>query len=519
MILTAAFAAIDSRVAMRFIDQAVLNYFISPVPLAADHVFFPPNYYSYLNPYWFQHRVIVALVNLTGLSVPGIAWILQVAGFLLALLAALKVVGALTQSVLAKLCFGLLFFANINELNIGAVEYYYWQWVPENLAAAPALMALATFLRGRSTSAIMWSALAVWLHLPTGIYIALTLGVAMLAEYGPLQFLRANWRPLLAGTLLVLPLAVLVLMLARQVDAATVPAWVAELRKQVAYGHISLYYRVLRWRSLYSESAVLAIGLVNVFAYFSWRCAASGKAEPRRRLFLFVAGTTCVLAVWVVLVDGFDVAALYPLAFLRIMVFPALLLMALLVAELPRRWPSLRSKSGVLAGLWLITLVLVPPTAYVKFVVYLPLVRSSPQELAWQDIASRANELPQESIVLVPYDRIDFYRYANRVSPFNEYYEGFLLSNTAIFAEIDKRMDDFVAPDFLRTTSAEISKDPRRVDLLSDTPLLAWQELDNAKLERLRALYGITHVIAEAGRKLPGTVLTQNRYYELVRLD
>jgi hypothetical protein len=119
----------------------------------------------------------------------------------------------------------------------------------------------------------------------------------------------------------------------------------------------------------------------------------------------------------------------------------------------------------------------------------------------------------------VPYDRIDFYRYANRVSPFNEYYEGFLLSNTAIFAEIDKRMDDFVAPDFLRTTSAEISKDPRRVDLLSDTPLLAWQELDNAKLERLRALYGITHVIAEAGRKLPGTVLTQNRYYELVRLD
>jgi hypothetical protein len=519
LVLTGAFAVIDSHVLMRFIDQAVINYFINPAPLSADRVFFPPDYYSYLNPYWFQHRVVVALAKATTLSASEIVWVLQLVGLLLALLAALEVVSVFTGSLLAKLCFGILFVANINELNIGAVEFYYWEWVPENLAAAPAVMALASFLRGRPRNAMMWSALAMWIHLPTGIYIALTLGIAMVLEWGPRRFFVLNWGPLITAAVVVMPLAVVVVMLAHDTDSAVVPTWVGELQKQVAYGHISLYYRVLRWRSPYSESAVAAIGLVNLFAFFSWRCGADNAAKPRRRLFLLVAGTTGLLAVWVVLVDWLHVTALYPLAFLRVMVYPALLLMVLLVADIPRKWPPQSSKQGVLAALWLVTLLLVPPTAYVKFLIYRPLVRSTPQELAWRDIATRANELPLASVVLVPYDRIDFYRYANRLSPFNVYYEGFLLTNTAIFADINQRMNDFVAPDFLRTTSAEISKDPRRIDLLTDRPVRAWEALDDAKLERLKAIYGITHVIAEAGRTLPGTVLAQNRYYELVRLD
>jgi hypothetical protein len=144
------------------------------------------------------------------------------------------------------------------------------------------------------------------------------------------------------------------------------------------------------------------------------------------------------------------------------------------------------------------------------------LFRKSGEDRYWKNVCIEANKMPEDSVFLVPYLKIDFYRYANRISGFNRYYAGFLLSNRRMFGEMREKYDDFIYEGFLKEYVYRVRGDPREVQRFWWSTIgKRWVDLSEEKLMRLKEKYKITHAIREKGLALDMPVVYENEKYNI----
>jgi hypothetical protein len=508
------FLILDAQPA-RWADAATVNYFLDPAQLGRDTLWFSGDYFRN-NPYFFPDRFAAWCAAIFGPERSFTALnLLSAFAFPAAFLYLYRAFGGgcVRGAVVVALA-----FLNVHLIDLGSTELISMFWTPNNLGGPVGMFAIGAFLRGRVGASLALLALTFWVHLPTAVIVAIPLAGALSVHPGVVGVVTRHRLGTLAFLLAFIPFATLVLSIRASVTSDE--PWVAELGRQMAAGHVSLFYRTVLGgvpRLMFA----LAAGVLLVLMLDAMRRDA---VEPRQAVFLraelfaVAAGVGIVAAT--VLVDVFHISAIYPLQLLRLGHFPSAMLLAVIVAAWrPVIGPSLfRKRLPVLnyAGVALVLLYLAAGgTPRLRAAMLLG--RSTDPDPDWPVTARLARLLPTDACVLVPYEKIDFYAHAPRISPFHRDYLGLFITDQTNAAEILKRFDDFVGPNYVPTAVNRVMRDPSALRTIYERDIAdAWRRLDENAFRRLIERYGITHVVIEAERQLAGLEIGRSGRYKLV---
>jgi hypothetical protein len=508
---TIVFLILDHQPA-RWADAATVNYFLDPAQLGRDTLWFTRAYFEH-NPYFLADRFAAWCAQRFGPEHAFTA--LNFASAFAFPVALLYLYRAFGGGCLRAAALVALAFLNVHLIDLGSTELISMFWTPNNLGAPVGMLAVGAYVRGRIDASLALLALTFWLHLPTAVVVAIPLVGALLFRPGPIAVVTRHWRGTAAFLLAFLPFAALVLAIRTAVSSPD--PWIAELVRQMAAGHVSLLYRAALGgvpRLIFP----LAAGALLLLLLNALRREADG---PRREVWLraqlFVATAAAALVASVVLVDAVHVSAIYPLQLLRLGHFPSAILLALIVATWRpvigqvRPLPLLAHAGAALVLVYL----LIGGTPRIRTAMLLG--QATHPDPDWPRAASLARALPADACVLVPYEKIDFYAHAPRISPFNRAYLGLFISNRTHAADIVKRFDDFVAPGYVRAAVDRVVHDPFALRTAYEQDVGdAWRRLDERALARLAEEYGITHVVIEADRAIDGMEVGRSGRYKLV---
>jgi hypothetical protein len=294
------------------------------------------------------------------------------------------------------------------------------------------------------------------------------------------------------------------------------PEWGNDLTKMMAYGHVSAYYLFHK----FSKGTIVFI-LMNLLSviyagyYYSHEKENSVEDEALRKLFLIVFIVMALYITYFILVDVLNVFFFMKFAFLRIGWYLSLIYIIFLAYGLQivqrRRFEV---GKGLINKIFVSCLILMALSTSLTIARRIVLIRMGRNDKYWKDICIAANKLPENSRFLVPYLKIDFYRYANRISVFNRYYAGFLLADRSIFNDIKEKYDDFIYEGFLREFVDKVKRKPEDLQKMWwETIQNRWSSLTLKEIMELRKKYEITHVIRERVLPLDLPVVYQNKRY------
>jgi hypothetical protein len=294
----------------------------------------------------------------------------------------------------------------------------------------------------------------------------------------------------------------------------TIPEWGNYLSKMMAYGHVSAYYL---FHNLAIERIVFVVVNVISVIYVSYYFHYLKREETLKKIFVSSLIVVFLYISYCGIVDGLNLFFFIKFAFLRIGWYLAFFYTILLVYGfqllIKKRLEVLKNIRGIV---FVFVFIVMSMSVYLNMRYGEILFRMSGEDRWWKNICIEANKMPEDSVFLVPYLKIDFYRYANRISAFNRYYAGFLLSNKRMFGEMKEKYDDFIYEGFLKEYVDRVRGDAGEVQRFWWSTIgKRWTDLNVKKIVTLSGKYKITHVIREKDLSLDMPVVYDNEKYSI----
>jgi hypothetical protein len=282
----------------------------------------------------------------------------------------------------------------------------------------------------------------------------------------------------------------------------------------LVYGHVSAYYL---FHNLAIERIVFVVVNVICIIYVGYYFHYLKREEILKKIFVSSLIVVCLYISYCIIVDGLNFFFFIKFAFLRIGWYLAFFYIILLVYGfqllIKKRLELLKNIRGVVFVFVFIVMLM---SVYLNMKYGQILFRIDREDRCWKNVCIEANKMAEDSVFLVPYLKIDFYRYANRVSAFNRYYAGFLLTNKRMFGEMREKYDDFVYEGFLKEYVYRVRRNPEEVQRFWWSTIgKRWVDLSEEKLMRLKEKYKITHLIRERDLALDMPVVYENEKYNI----
>tara|TARA_Y100001936_G_C16012229_1_gene634334 strand:+ start:155 stop:1339 length:1185 start_codon:yes stop_codon:yes gene_type:complete len=388
---------------------------------------------------------------------------------------------------------------------------------PFFIATPLVLLSIYYFFSGKYSSLFIVIPLVVWIHFPSGFYIGLILSIYFLFTQQVLTLTKCSWISLTFFIASMIPYVFLILMQLGSVDGP-LPDWGAELLKILTYGHISLRY-IFSTLSLkifvFVFFAVLAYLSLAIF-YNKKSIGTLHQGVAEKILFL---GHIVIFLIFLyfILVDVFAIPFLYKFELVKIFWYLSLFLVILIPTTAQLVLSELRLVKNFSVGHLGLALSVALVLAYLY--VSMPFVKngSNNTKIHWQNITKMTNNLPEESIILAPYTRIDYYRFGKRLSPFN-YYVTLFSFDHSLLSLFNEKFNHFIRDDFLKSFVEEVVKDPSKIPNFQKELRNSWKQLTINKLQELQNYYGITHVIRETDLPMDLPVVFANKSFVVYRL-
>jgi len=138
-------------------------------------------------------------------------------------------------------------------------------------------------------------------------------------------------------------------------------------------------------------------------------------------------------------------------------------------------------------------------------------VRPVPEQLAWQDVITYANEhTEQDTKIIYPLDKYDFYNWSERSGFFSYYYPVTLLSSNKYADEMLKISND-VNIDLKRVT-------PETGQVYRSEWKQAWESIDKDTISKWINRYQLRYMIRESNLPIDFPIVYKNSFYTLYRL-